>query len=302
LAGSPDRRFPAGSRTVEQLAVALGLSPLALRSFEPAYREFDVPKRSGGIRHIAAPDHGTRDLQRTIARRLLAQPPAHPDTLGFVPGRSAVDHAVRHAGQLVVLRMDLEDFFGSTSAARVAAFFRETWDNEATSLLVGLTTLRDALPQGAPTSPPLSNLVNHRLDGRLAGFAANRGATYSRYADDITFSTQRDDVQLVRDLIRITKRVVSEAGYRLHQRRKLHVRRRHQRQLVSGLVVNDWPRLPRERRRWLRAVEHHQATGRPTTLTAEQLAGWQAYRSMIEARARPTDHPPASVSEGLTAS
>lgn len=301
LAGGRQERVSAGSRTVEQLAAALGQSPIALRSFSPAYSEFEVPKRSGGTRHIAAPDRGTQNLQRTIFRRLLAMPPVHPDSLGFVRGRGTLDHAARHAGSQVVLRMDLEDFFGSTSAGRVGAFFRETWDEEATALLVGLTTFRGSLPQGAPTSPSLSNLVNHRLDRRLAGFATRRGATYSRYADDITFSLKRDDVKLVRDLIRFTKLVMADAGYRLHQRRKLHVRRRHQRQLVGGLVVNDWPRLPRERRRWLRSVEHHLATGRHATLTPAQLAGWRAYRSMIDARAKPADAAP-EISGGPAAS
>jgi RNA-directed DNA polymerase len=213
-------------------------------------------------------------------------PAAHPNALGFVRGRSAIDHARRHGGRAVVLRMDLEDFFGSTTEGRARRFFRETWDDEAAGLLVALTTHRARLPQGAPTSPILSNVINNRMDSRLAGFAARRGVTYSRYADDITFSLDSDGVRLVRELIRFTKRVVTDDGYRLHERRKLHVRRRHQRQLVSGLVVNDWPRLPRERRRWLRAVEHHVASGQPMTLTAEQLAGWRAYRSMVDARAR----------------
>jgi hypothetical protein len=284
-------RAPTGARTAEQLAGLLAMPVAALRGFQPAYREFQLAKRSGGMRRITAPDRGTRDLQRTIARRLLTVPPAHPDALGFVRGRSALEHAARHAGMEVVVRMDLEDFFGSTTVARVRAFFRETWDQEATELLVALTTHRGALPQGAPTSPSLSNLVNRRLDLRLAGFARHRGAIYSRYADDITFSLPVNDGGLVRDLIRLTKSMVADAGYRLHLRRKLHVRRRHQRQLVSGLVVNDRPRLPRERRRWLRAVDHRLATGRPSTLRPEQLAGWRAYRKSVETARDARDAP-----------
>jgi hypothetical protein len=149
--------------------------------------------------------------------------------------------------------------------------------------LARLTTHNGSLPQGAPTSPKVSNHLNERLDARLHGFAAASGAVYSRYADDITFSLDVDDGSVVHALIRFTDKVVSEAGYRLHRQRKLHIRRRHERQIVGGLVVNDRPRLPREARRWLRAVEHRVATGEKPTLSNEQLAGWRAYRSMVEA-------------------
>jgi hypothetical protein len=93
-----------------------------------------------------------------------------------------------------------------------------------------------------------------------------------------------DDPKTIHALIRFTDKVVSAAGYRLHRRRKLHIRRRHERQLVGGLVVNERPRLPRERRRWLRAVEHHLAAGGTPSLSPEQLAGWRAYRAMVEGK------------------
>jgi RNA-directed DNA polymerase len=273
---------PHGTLGAEVLAARLDVTVPQLRAFGPRYREFDIPKRGGGSRRIAAPDRGTRDLQRRIDRRILPSSGLHEAAYGFVRGRSMVDHARRHSGKAVVLRMDLKDFFGTTTVERVRSYFRWVWDDEAADLLTSLTTYRGSLPQGAPTSPALSNLVNMRLDARMAGFAARHGVTYSRYADDITFSLDSNDAWLVRTLIRFTKKVAREAGYELHHRRKLHVRRRHQRQLVGGLVVNGVPRLPRERRRWLRAVEHRFATGSSPTLTEEQLAGWRAYRAMVD--------------------
>lgn len=271
-----------GTASVDDLADRLEMTADALREFMPAYREFSLPKRGGGTRLISAPNRATRDLQRAIARRVLRGSPAHPAAFGFERGRSTVDHARRHAGQAVVLRMDIQDFFGSTPAMRVRRYFRYTWDSEAADLLARLTTHAGSLPQGAPTSPKLSNHLNERIDARLQGFAEARGAVYGRYADDITFSLPADDGRTVRDLIRFTDKVVSQAGYQLHRQRKLHVRRRHERQIVGGLVVNDRPRLPRERRRWLRAVEHRMLKGE-ATLTEAQLAGWRAYRAMIEA-------------------
>jgi RNA-directed DNA polymerase len=108
---------------------------------------------------------------------------------------------------------------------------------------------------------------------------------YTRYADDFTFSLQQDDRAAIHKLIRDTKRIVADSGYELHQGRKLRIRRRHQRQLVTGLVVNSAVNLPRRLRHRLRAVEHHLATGRPATLTPAQLAGWHALRRMITAQA-----------------
>jgi RNA-directed DNA polymerase len=286
--GGPE---PRGTIGADVLAARLDMTVAQLSAFGPRYREFDVPKRGGGRRRIAAPDRGTRELQRLIERRVLPLRSSHAAAFGFVRGRSMVDHARRHSGKAVVLRMDLKDFFGATTAERVRWYFRWVWDDAAADLLISLTTYRGSLPQGAPTSPTLSNLVNRRLDARIAAFASRHGVTYTRYADDITFSLDADDARLVRTLIRFTKKVVGESGYQLHHRRKLHVRRRHQRQLVGGLVVNGVPRLPRERRRWLRAVEHRFATGSSPTITEQQLQGWRAYRAMVDRPARQPDRP-----------
>jgi hypothetical protein len=286
LLGGPVPGMPSrpGTSTVDDLARRLQRSPMELRTFEPAYRTYAIPKKGGGSRTIHAPDRGTRDLQRAILRRVLGRGTPHPAVYGFVRGRSAVDHARLHAGAAVVLRLDIEDFFGSTTATAVQRLFAPVWDAEALEILIRLTTLDGSLPQGAPTSPAVANRVNVRLDHRLAGFARLHRARYGRYADDLTFSLERDEGASVHALIRFTDKVLTEAGYRMHRERKLHIRRDHERQVVAGLVVNGTarPRLPRERCRWLRAVEHHRASGKPITLTDAQLDGWRAYRSMVE--------------------
>jgi hypothetical protein len=124
-------------------------------------------------------------------------------------------------------------------------------------------------------------LVNFKLDTRLDGLAAKYGAVYTRYADDLTFSFANDSAASAHAVIRATKAIVADVGYRLHQRRKLHIRRRHTRQLVTGLVVNEKVNLPRETRRWLRAVEHRLATGGKASITQQQLNGWNGLRAMI---------------------
>ncbi len=291
------RRWWEGGRTVADLAGRLDLSAEALAALEPTYDTFTIEKRAGGVRRIAAPDRELKRVQRRILRRLLARLRSHEAAMGFERGRSIVTHAERHTGQAVVIHLDLEGFFPATSSEAVRRFLRAIgWGRRATDLLVRLTTHEGGLPQGAPTSPRLSNLVNVRLDARLAGLAHGFGARYSRYADDLTFSFSRDvGGGRVRELIGLTERLCAEHGYRVHRRKKRHVRRRHHRQSVTGLVVNAGVRLPRETRRWLRAVEHRAAgraaaapgrwesgPGPAPTLTPERLAGWRAFRAMVE--------------------
>ncbi|MCH8042575.1 MAG: RNA-directed DNA polymerase [Planctomycetes bacterium] len=143
------------------------------------------------------------------------------------------------------------------------------WNRPAAKLLVKLCTWQGALPQGAPTSPRLSNLVNYRLDARLAGLAARHGATYTRYADDLTFSFAEDDRDSVGRVRCAARLILEEEGYRPHHR-KFQARRRHQRQQVTGLVVNRRVNLSRSTRRWLRAVEHR-AKHHGTTLSTGRV-------------------------------
>ena len=139
-------------------------------------------------------------MQRQLLDELLAKLPVHDAAHGFVPGRSTVTNAEPHVGAALVVKLDLLNFFPSIHYQRVAGLFRHYgYDEEVADLLAALTTHRPrladgtvawpgALPQGAPTSPALANLVCRRLDARLSGLARRSGARYTRYADDLTFS------------------------------------------------------------------------------------------------------------------
>jgi RNA-directed DNA polymerase len=286
---------------VAELARRLGMKEDELRRIEPAYREFFIPKRSGEPRRILAPQPPLQAVQRCILHRLLGRLKSHPAAHGFERGRSIVTNALPHAGRAVVLRFDIRDFFASTTDIRLRAFFfAHGWDAEAADLLTRICTFEGGLPQGATTSPRLSNLVNYRLDARLAALAAaparfrnvRTGSAilkntapdsvrYTRYADDLTFSLAEDDAVHVKRLLWLVRYIVADEGYELHHKKKLHIQRRHDRQIVTGLVVNDTVNLPRARRRWLRAVEHRLQTGQQATLTPEQLAGWRAFAAMV---------------------
>ena len=164
-----------------------------------------IGKRSGGVRLLEAPRGRLRSVQRRILDDILAHLPPHDAAHGFRRGRSPVSAARPHVGQLVVLRVDIEEFFNSITAARIRAVFRAAgYPEHVAWALAGLSTNRSPrallarvpfstrsrlltphLPQGAPTSPALANLCAFRLDARLAGLAAAAGARYTRYADEI---------------------------------------------------------------------------------------------------------------------
>jgi hypothetical protein len=266
---------------LDELARRIGLPLAEIERVSIEYRELTVPKRRGGTRQLAIPHPTLKTLQCRLLHRVFGKLRAHPAACGFERGRSIVDHARLHAGRAEVIKFDLRDFFPSTTAARVLAYFRTIgWNEPAAALLTKLCTWQGALPQGAPTSPRLSNLVNYGLDVRLAALAAHDHVTYSRYADDLTFSCDGSTFRSIRHRVPL---VVAEFGYRIN-RNKTRVMRRHQRQQVTGLVVNKKVALPRETRRRLRAIEHQQRLRGEATLSESQIAGWRAFRAMVEGK------------------
>jgi retron-type reverse transcriptase len=285
--GSAESREPAaGIRDVSELARRLAVAEEELRAARQAYKEFSIPKRSGGKRTIASPEPALKALQRRILRRVLARLRCHPAATGFEKHYSIAINAMAHVHKAVVVRMDIRDFFGSIKSARVQRYFQRIgWNTEAARLLTTICIYRGALPQGAPTSPRLSNLLCYRLDARLTALARRYQAAYSRYADDMTFSWGEDNSHNVHAVTHLADLILSDEGYELHWRKKLHISRRHDRQIVTGLVVNERVNLPRKTRRRLRAIGHHHKVGRPATLTPAQLAGWQAIEKMIKKQA-----------------
>ncbi len=276
---------------VAELSRRLNMPIDELQRHEPTYRVALIPKRGGGQRRLLVPDPQTKALQRRLLRRVLSALRAHDAAFGFERGKSIVDNARPHCQQAVVVRIDVVDFFPSTSAERVEAYFRRIgWNQETARLLTRMTTHEGGLPQGAPTSPRLSNLMNYFLDVQLTRLAVRYRGVYTRYADDITFSFSRDRPRRVRGIIQKTRQILRRKGYKLN-RKKLRILRRHQRQTVTGLVVNEHPQLPRQTRRWLRAVRHHVRDGRPSTLTTDQLIGWMAFELMTLEKRQP---PPES--------
>ena len=261
------------------------------------YVEFDAPKRSGGVRRICAPRAKLKAVQRALLDNILAHLPSHPAVHGFVPGRSTVTNAKPHVGSTVVVRVDLEDFFPTVHYRRVRGLFEaHGYNHEVSSVLAGLTTWRPrlpdgtvawpgVLPQGAPTSPAVANLVCRRMDARLTALAAKAGATYTRYADDLSFSFQKPPERLGRFLWWVNA-ILQQEGFS-ENAAKRRVMRQGGRQRVTGLTVNQQVSIPREERRRFKAIlancrQHgveSQARGRPDF--PQWLEGYAAYVRMV---------------------
>lgn len=217
------------------------------------YYTFRIVKKSGGYRTIDQPVKSLAVMQRWILRSILDRRPVHPAATAFCRGRSILDNARPHVRKPKVLTLDLHDFFGSVRRDSVCSLFLSLgYSEEVASVFARMTCIFDRLPQGAPTSPALSNLVFVPIDESLSELAAQSGLSYSRYADDLCFSgTFR-----VGRHIAAVRTILARHGFRLNES-KTRLMLPHQRQEVTGIVVNDRPRVPRSLRRRLRQEAYY---------------------------------------------
>jgi RNA-directed DNA polymerase len=248
------------------LADLKGLASKLNRPLLQHYHYRILPKASGRLRLIEIPKPRLKDVQRQILFHILNKVPPHPAAHGFVKGRAIQTFVAPHVGRHVVLRMDLQDFFATFPAARIAAFFRTAgYPEPVADLLGGLCTTtaprslwaksasdygfehvyqardtysRPHLPQGAPTSPALANACAYRMDCRLAGLARSAGAEYTRYADDLAFSGHEFFAKRVDRFSIHVAAILLEEGFSVNHR-KTRIMRQGVRQHLAGIVANE---------------------------------------------------------------
>ena len=225
-------------------------------------------------RWIEAPSEELKELQRLLLDNLLYKLEPTEYAHGFVPGRSIVTNASCHVGKKWVLTADIKNFFPSVTKAQVIrALAPLDLAPERRDIIVELVTLHGHLPQGAPTSPHLANLVVRGMDLSIARWADLYDVAYTRYADDLTLSGElRPNLPTLRDK-------VEAAGFQLAAN-KTRIMHSDQRQTVTGLVVNEKVALPRGKRRILRAMLHNLETSEAVDL--EQLKKVQGHAAMAQ--------------------
>jgi retron-type reverse transcriptase len=239
--------------SVEHLAFVLGLQAYELATIADTpsrnYTRFRIAKRRGGSRLIEAPTKRLKYVQRWIQTQVTSRLPLSDSAHGFREGRSIRTNATPHLGSRILVQYDVEDFFGSVRTSAVRRAFRDLgYSSELGHVLAQLCTIRDALPQGAPTSPDLANYAFCAIDQSLEKLSRQHEMRYTRYADDLTFSGPGAEQSAVR---RSIEDVIQDAGFRLNREKTRRVSR-GMRQRVTGVVVNEKLNWPRDKRRWLR--------------------------------------------------
>jgi retron-type reverse transcriptase len=272
------------------------------------YHRFTIPKKTGGERVISAPHKRLKAAQHWILKHILEPLKLADAAHGFVPGRSTVSNALPHVGAAIVVNVDLKDFFPTVTYKRAKGLFKKLGYSEEVATVLGLicsepditqteldgTTFYVArgprrLPQGAPTSPAITNALCRRLDRRIMGWAAKHGYTYTRYADDLTVST-KDRAAAAHKMLAFLRHVAHEEGFNVHPD-KVRVVRRARRQEVTGVVVNEKPGIPRDELRRFRALLHHIEKDGPTGKTwghskapvLDVALGFASYVAMVDA-------------------
>lgn len=302
-------------KTEEEVAAALGISLKELR-FYAIHRErdrffnyvrFAIPKRGGGHRVIMAPKRRLKVVQRRLLELLANKLPVSEHAHGFRAGRSTRTNAEPHVGKKIVIRVDLKNFFPTVTFGRVRGLLIALgYGFPVATALACLMTEAERQPvelddgtlvhvpvtnrhcvQGAPTSPAICNALVLKLDRRIAGLARKFGVNYTRYADDLTFSGDLDPKQAF-GLVEIVRRIVEAEGFTVNAG-KTRFLRRARCQTVTGAVVNDQLGLSRKERRRLRAMLHHQASGKVPhdkhgePVSEAWLQGKLAYLKMLNA-------------------
>jgi len=262
----------------KDLANKMGISLKELRfltytqklSPKTDYVRFKMAKKTGGFREISAPKPQLKSLQYWILENILNRVAVSEQTHGFVIKRNIVSNAIPHLKQAVVINCDLENFFPTISYPRVRGLFKSLgYSTEVATILALLTTEAEQkevvldgeklylytgnryLPQGSPASPMISNLICRKLDKRMSGIATSLGFVYTRYADDMTFSSK--EYLNINKMLYWVKGIVKEEGFILHPE-KTRIMKKGARHEVTGVVVNEKPSVNRKELKRFRAL------------------------------------------------
>jgi retron-type reverse transcriptase len=246
------------------------------------YISFCISKKNGKMRTISAPEERLKSLQKNLANILyecqaeIEQKRGRGASYGFCRGRSIFENAKVHQRKTWVFNTDILDFFPSINFGRVRGYFIRNndfqLDPRAATVLAQIACWNNALPQGAPTSPIISNMICGSIDYRLSRLASRNKCSYSRYADDLTFSTNMAEFP---EEIACTFNdpqgwcagdvlidIIKQSGFSLNPT-KSRMSFKESRQSVTGLVANAFPNTPREDRKLIRASVHRLMSGHP---------------------------------------
>ena len=240
-------------RELSSLERDLGLSAKTLyavsNNLNKHYRKASLPKKSGGYRNLSVPDKVLKSIQKRIAEILLIHSPTSRYAKAYRFGSSTLRNAKHHVGKQVVLKLDILHFFDSFrySTVKNKVFPEEIYAEPLRILLTMLCYHKDALPQGAPSSPAITNIILYEFDEQIGQWCRAHGIAYTRYCDDMTFSGDFEPSEV----IRYVRLELKKMGFLLNEQ-KTRIQRPGQQQTVTGIVVNEKLSIPADYRRKLR--------------------------------------------------
>ena len=240
-------------RELSSLEQDLGISAKTLyavsNNLSKHYRKAKLPKKSGGFRNLSVPDEVLKSIQKRIAEVLLIHMPVSRYAKAYRFGSSTLRNAKHHVGKQVVLKLDILHFFDSIrySTVKDKVFPEEIYAEPLRILLTMLCYHKDALPQGAPSSPAITNIILYEFDEQLGQWCREHGIAYTRYCDDMTFSGDFEPLEV----IRYVRLELKKMGFLLNEQ-KTRIQRPGQQQTVTGIVVNAKLSIPADYRRKLR--------------------------------------------------
>lgn len=240
------------------LAKLLGIEHKILASIvnnpNSFYYNFEIPKRNGGLREISAPYPVLLSAQRWIYENILKKQPLHESCKGFVKDNSIVDNARPHLNKNYLLKMDIKDFFPSIKISRIMSIFRVLgYTKRISYYLASICCLDGQLPQGAATSPYLSNIIAKRLDYRLNGLAKKFNLTYTRYADDLTFSGEALPIRIKNYI----EAIVADEGFEINKTKTRLIGEKGQK-IVTGISISSGKlTIPKKTKREVRKNIHY---------------------------------------------
>lgn len=238
---------------------------LYIKGIDNCYYPFEIKKKSGGVRKINAPDKDLKNIQQELAKALyIFKSQWDKNNIvshGFEKNKTIITNAKIHRNKKIVFNIDLENFFESFHFGRVRGYFMKNkhfnLPEKIATIIAQLTCYKGKLPQGAPTSPVITNLIFEILDNRIKKICKIYKLDYTRYADDLTFSTN-DKLFLEKqlDFYEVLSKEIEAAGFKINEG-KNRLQLKNSRQLVTGLVVNQKVNINRKYYRETRAMAHH---------------------------------------------
>jgi RNA-directed DNA polymerase len=247
------------------------------------YKTFTIPKKSGGLRVINQPSKNLKGLQSWILRNILDKLSVSNSCKGFEKGQSIVNNVSPHKGASTILTIDLKNFFPSINGKLIySIFFSLGYNKFISTILTNICTINNCLPQGSPCSPKLANLVAWKLDLRLQGYIGKKGLTYTRYADDLTFSGLNPSK--VVQTISTVRKIIESENFKINYR-KMRIAGPAKSKIITGLTLyDDNFGIGRKKYKLLRSKIHHLTIEEEQTNTKllSDVKGWLAYLKNVD--------------------